>query len=52
MGDLSGKFGVWTDMTTVISIYNDSNLQIFGYNSVLGRSFVIHKKNPARRYSV
>ena len=48
MGDLSGKYGSWTDLAQVNSVHNDTNLQMFGRYSLLGRSFVIHKMN--RRY--
>lgn len=51
MGDLSAKFGDWSDMTTVNSVHNDSNLQMFGRHSLLGRSFVIMKKHSDKRYS-
>ncbi len=52
MGDLSGKYGTWDHMTTVNSIHNDSNLQIFGLNSLLGRSLVITQEKMNRRYAI
>ena len=51
MGDLSAKFGDWSDTTMVNSVHNDSNLQMFGRHSLLGRSFVIMKKHSDKRYS-
>lgn len=49
MGDLSGKYGDWSDMTFVNAVHNDSNLQMFGRHSLLGRSLVIHQRNSDRR---
>lgn len=49
MGDLSGKYGDWSDLTVVDTVHNDSNLQMFGRHSLLGRSLVIHKRIPSRR---
>lgn len=51
MGDLSGKFGVLDGLTSYNSAYNDTNLPLFGYESVLGRSIVIHKKEKNTRWA-
>ncbi|XP_065226507.1 uncharacterized protein Rsod [Planococcus citri] len=51
MGDLSAKFGDWNDMMTVNSVHNDSNLQMFGHHSLLGRSFVVMKKQSDKRWA-
>lgn len=44
MGDLSGKFGTLDNLTTFKTAYNDSILPLFGYNSIIGRSVIIHKR--------
>lgn len=51
MGDLSGKFGVLDNLTDYISSYNDTNIPLFGYESVLGRSIVIHKNMKNIRWT-
>ncbi len=48
---MSGKFGVLDDMSTIRSIYNDSNLPLFGLNSIVGRSVVLHKKLKGERWA-
>lgn len=42
VGDLSKKYGLLTGSDTKSATYTDFNLQLFGINSVLGRSIVIH----------
>lgn len=44
IGDLSGKFGYFDDLKEVKESFNDTNLPLFGYNSILGRSIVINKR--------
>lgn len=44
MGDLSGKFGMLDHLTEYMAFFNDTNIPLFGYETVLGRSVVIHKK--------
>lgn len=51
VGDLSGKHGLLKDMQEIREIYNDTNLPLSGYNAVLGRSIVIHKKHKAERWA-
>ncbi|CAH1405229.1 unnamed protein product [Nezara viridula] len=49
VGDLSGKFGDIEDQISVQKIgYNDTNLNIFGPHSILGRSVVLHSKAGRR----
>lgn len=49
VGDLSGKFGVFDGLTPIQKVYqNDTNLSIFGPNSILGRSLVLHSKTGRR----
>lgn len=36
MGDLSGKFGTLDDYQEYSTSYNDTNLPLFGYETVLG----------------
>lgn len=42
VGDLSKKYGMLDGKTAVDETYLDWNLQLFGPNSVMGRSIVIH----------
>lgn len=51
MGDLSGKFGTLDHLTEYMDAYNDTNLPLFGYESILGRSIVIHKKEKNVRWA-
>ncbi|XP_055905372.1 uncharacterized protein LOC129940875 [Eupeodes corollae] len=51
MGDLSGKFGTLDGLRHYEGAHNDSNLPLFGYNSILGRSIVIHKKEKNARWA-
>lgn len=51
MGDLSGKFGTLDGLTDYIDSYNDTILPLFGYESILGRSIVIHKKDRNIRWA-
>ncbi|KAK7069333.1 hypothetical protein SK128_014470, partial [Halocaridina rubra] len=49
-GDLSGKYGMLEGLTWKRDHYNDSNLQLFGSTSIMGRSVVIHKKEKNARW--
>lgn len=51
MGDLSGKFGTMDHLTELMASYNDTNLPLFGYETILGRSIVIHKKEKNTRWA-
>lgn len=51
MGDLSGKFGTLDHLTDLVASYNDTNIPLFGYETVLGRSIVIHKKMKNVRWA-
>ncbi|XP_040583567.1 uncharacterized protein Rsod [Lepeophtheirus salmonis] len=51
IGDLSGKYGFVTDMNDIREVYHDTNLPLFGPNSIVGRSIVIHKKVKAARWA-
>jgi len=51
VGDLSGKHGLLKDMQEIREIYNDTSLPLSGYNAILGRSIVIHKKHKAERWA-
>jgi hypothetical protein len=44
IGDLSEKFGYFDNLQEVKESFNDTNLPLFGYNSILGRSIVINKR--------
>ncbi|XP_050697419.1 uncharacterized protein LOC126985909 [Eriocheir sinensis] len=50
MGDLAGKYGGLSDLTWLHKTYNDSNLQLFGSTSIMGRSVVIHKRKDNARW--
>lgn len=41
MGDLSGKFGTLDGYQEYSTSYNDTNLPLFGYETILGVSFKI-----------
>lgn len=43
IGDISGKFGMLSGMSSYNFTYHDPNLPLFGMNSIIGRSMVIHK---------
>ena len=43
IGDLSGKYGSFLNLTTYDKRHIDYNLPLFGRNSIQGRSVVIHK---------
>lgn len=43
MGDLSGKYGTFLNLSSYTGIHVDYNLPLFGKNSIQGRSIVIHK---------
>ncbi|XP_017091861.2 uncharacterized protein Rsod [Drosophila bipectinata] len=51
MGDLSGKFGGLEGVTQFEDSYNDTNLPLFGYNSIIGRSVVIQKRQKNARWA-
>jgi Cu/Zn superoxide dismutase len=51
MGDLSGKFGMLDGLKEYSTTYNDTELPLFGYESLLGRSIVVHKKEKMLRWA-
>lgn len=51
MGDLSGKFGTLDGYEEFETSYNDTQLPLFGYESVIGRSIVVHKKEKNLRWA-
>ena len=51
IGDLSGKYGVLEGKDSLKEIYNDTNLPLFGDNSIVGRSIVVHKKVKGERWA-
>ncbi|XP_012172349.1 uncharacterized protein LOC100643910 isoform X1 [Bombus terrestris] len=51
MGDLSGKFGTLENRKRYMKTFNDTILPLFGLNSILGRSIVIHKKQKNLRWA-
>ena len=51
IGDLSGKYGLLAGESKMQGIYNDTNLPLFGYDSIVGRSIVVHKKFKGQRWA-
>ncbi|XP_061130051.1 uncharacterized protein cusr [Syngnathus typhle] len=49
IGDLSGKFGLLTDLNESQAMYVDSNLPLTGPHSVVGRSVVLHYSSNGSR---
>lgn len=45
VGDLSAKYGMLNDLGSKNETYTDYNLQLFGHNSIVGRSLVIHRND-------
>lgn len=50
-GDLSGKFGSLSKLNAISMTYVDQNLPLFGANSVIGRSVVIHRDEDGSRWT-
>lgn len=50
-GDLSGKYGSLDGKMRIKEIHNDTNLPMFGSQSIVGRSIVIHKKLKGERWA-
>ncbi|XP_035258529.1 uncharacterized protein cusr [Anguilla anguilla] len=48
IGDISGKFGLLTNLDKKQELYMDSNMPLSGPNSIVGRSVVIHYTNGSR----
>ena len=48
IGDLSGKYGTIGNRDDLSLVYYDYNLPLFGGNSILFRSLVIHYNNGSR----
>ena len=46
-GDISGKFGNLANQTDYNLEKMDSNLPIFGHNTLMGRSIVIHNNDAS-----
>lgn len=51
IGDLSGKYGLLAEKSSVREIHNDSSLPLFGPVSIVGRSIVVHKAYKAERWA-
>ncbi len=51
IGDLSGKYGLLGGKHEYRGIHNDTNLPLYGKNSIVGRSIVVHKKHKAERWA-
>jgi hypothetical protein len=51
LGDLSGKFGTLDGLTELSTHYNDTDLPLFGYENLVGRSIVVHKREKMFRWA-
>lgn len=51
VGDLSSKHGSLADLDDVNQTVTDFNLPLFGRNSIVGRSVVIHLRTDGSRYA-
>jgi Cu/Zn superoxide dismutase len=51
VGDLSSKQGNLNTLQDIQATYNDTNLPLFGNNSIMGRSIVVHKAAKGDRWS-
>ena len=47
-GDLSGKFGQLSNLTSINATFTDPFIPLFGSHSIIGRSVVIHHPGGAR----
>lgn len=50
VGDLSGKYGSFLNLSVVTKSVVDYNLPMFGRNSIQGRSILIHRKEKNARW--
>ena len=50
VGDISGKFGTLDDLDELKTTYEDWNMPLFGKNSIVGRSVIIHKAEMNERW--
>lgn len=51
VGDLSSKHGSLANLDNVSQTFTDFNLPLFGHNSIVGRSVVIHLRIDGSRYA-
>lgn len=51
IGNISGKFGTLENRSRYSATFNDTTLPLFGYQSILGRSIIIHKKDNDFRWA-
>lgn len=51
IGDISNKFGYLTDLDSINESYTDWNMPLFGTNSIVGRSIVLHLNSDGSRYA-
>lgn len=49
LGDLSGRFGSLDHRTDYKASFNDTSISLYGYDTILGRSIVIYKRDKSRR---
>ena len=50
VGDLSSKFGQLAGFSVIHSVFNDTNMPLYGATSIVGRSFVLNRARNNERY--
>jgi uncharacterized membrane protein len=50
VGDLSSKFGQLAGFSVIHSVFNDTNMPLYGATSIIGRSFVLNRARDNERY--
>lgn len=51
LGDLSGRFGALDRRVDYKASFNDTSISLYGYQSIVGRSIVIFKREKHRRWA-
>lgn len=51
LGDLSGRFGSLDRRVDYKASFNDTSISLYGYQSILGRSVIIYKREKNRRWA-
>lgn len=52
VGDLSSKFGQLAGFKVIHTVFNDTNMPLYGPTSVVGRSFVLNRAADNERYEL
>ncbi|XP_046653346.1 uncharacterized protein LOC124344000 [Daphnia pulicaria] len=51
VGDLSSKFGQLAGFSVIHSVFNDTNMPLYGATSIIGRSFVLNRARDNERWA-